>query len=210
MQVTTERRARAEPREPRGRWLPAVAVIVVLAMAGAGVWLITSDGERTATDVIQDLAKALRTDDAVLLNEVSSGDNLWFLEWQIALRAEPEYTNCSELAIVTGETRVACDVTLGSEFFYSQVLNEPFVGTLAGFVDEEGTFRGTDFPPPTGVDTGTSIVAIEAELRTWVKDAYPELEDELFGFPGYLGIKMTRESGELRMQLLDEFIASRS
>jgi len=70
-------------------------------------------------------------------------------------------------------------------------------------VDEEGLFTGTSWPPPAG------LTAIDAEFRDWIKATHPEMESQMWGGSGFLGIKMTRESDQLRMQLLDEYLASR-
>ena len=36
------------------------------------------------------------------------------------------------------------------------------------------------------------------------------MEEEMWGGQGFLGYTMTRQSGELRMQLLDEYMASQA
>ena len=61
----------------------------------------------------------------------------------------------------------------------------------------------TKYPPPAGLQQ------VEAEFKAWVTSARPELEDDLFGSPNLFGIEMSKETGELRMQLLEEFMASR-
>lgn len=211
MSAMTQPKTRTPPIGPsRSSWrglMPLIAVVVV-TVVGLGGWLLLRDGDRTPTDVVQDVASGIRNDDVALLEEVSGTDVLWFYEWQIALRAEPEFTDCTETAVGdSGTTRVACTVTTGDDFFYTQVAGEPFTTTIKGIVQADGTFSGTSYPPPRGETT--DLVTIEAELRQWVQDVYPDLEDDLYGSPGYIGLKMTRESGELRMDLLDEFVASR-
>lgn len=213
MSVMTPSKSRTPPIGPgRSSWrglMPLIAVVVV-TIVGLGVWLLLQDGDRTPTDVVQDVATAMRNDDMTLLEEVIADDvNLWFFEWQIALRAEPEFTDCTEQVYEdTGTTRLACTVRAGDEFFYTQIADEPFTSTISGTVGEDGTFLGSSFPPYRSETT--NLEAIEAEFRTWVQATYPDLEDDLYGGnPGYIGLKMTRESGELRMDLLDEFLASR-
>lgn len=152
----------------------------------------------TPIDVIQRLARAMREDDAALLMETVGGEDPWFIEWLTALRAEPEFTDCTE-----NESAVSCRVSFGDDFFYTRVLGEPQESTISGAA-HDGEFVGRELAPPTGIMTA------EAELRTWVQQNHPELEEQLYGTPSHVGgIKMTHESGELRMQLLDEFLESR-
>jgi len=150
-----------------------------------------------ATEVIQKLAQAMRDDDAILLEEVLDGST-WFIEWLTALRAEPEFTDCAE----TG-SGVSCGVEFGDDFFYTQATGEFQESRIGGRV-VDGKFRGASFPPPSGMGE------VETEFREWVTTNRPELEDDLYGPPTLsMDVKMTRESGELRMELLDEFLTGR-
>ncbi|NNF69625.1 MAG: hypothetical protein HKN01_07615 [Acidimicrobiia bacterium] len=205
MQVTDRRVETEIPgiEPPRRSRIGIVVLVVVLVAAsiGGAVWIL-NDEERTAIDVVQDLATAMREDNTALLQEVFGVSNS-FIEWQIALELYPEFTDCSELPLSTGGTRVGCAVTYDINGFYPKVLGRGMTTTISGVVGDDGYLTGTSFPPPAG------LLGIESELRTWVQEVHPELEDQLYGSPGFFGIKMTRESGELRMQLLDEFMASR-
>ncbi len=58
------------------------------------------------------------------------------------------------------------------------------------------------WPPPDGLTT------VERELRPWVEANRPDLVDEMFG-SDYAGMRWSRRSGELRMEVLDDFLASR-
>jgi hypothetical protein len=68
-------------------------------------------------------------------------------------------------------------------------------------VAEDSRFTTDVFNPPDG------LLFAEEHLREWVQSEHPELEDDLYESPGYHGIKTTRQSAELRMQLLDEVLA---
>jgi hypothetical protein len=73
---------------------------------------------------------------------------------------------------------------------------------VSGVVNEDGTVDISQWPAPPGLTT------VEAELRTWVEATRPELVDEMFGYD-YSGIHFSRRSGELRIEVLDDFLASR-
>jgi hypothetical protein len=187
--------------KPRRAGLIALLAVVVLAGAGVGTWLLVRGDGPTGIGVIQDYAAAMRADDMASVDgfDATTVDG-GFIEWQIATRAEPVFSDCSEVDS-TLPTTVTCTVTYGPDYFYGRVLGETLTTSIAGRVDEDGVSIGP-WPPPLGLTNA------DYQFRTWVRDAHPELEDQMWGPPGYLGIKMTRESGELRMQLLDEYLAS--
>jgi len=201
MLETQEKATTLPERESRRNGLVALLVIVILAAAAGGIWLLLRGGEQTPTDVIQDYAAAMRADDMESVagfdpNTIDGG----FIEWNIALKAEPTLTSCTETS-GTATTRVSCALTYGDEYFHAVIAGEEATSVMGGTVDDEGVFAGSTWPPPAG------LTAIEAEFRDWVKATHPEMENQMWGAPGYLGLKMTRESGELRMQLLDEYLA---
>ena len=190
---TIERKPAQAPRKARTGLFLLMGVVVV-ALIGAAVWLINRDGEETPTDVIQDVATAMRTDDSALFEEAFGGTDLWFLERQVAMKAEPAFDNCTE----TGN-RVSCDVTYGPDFFYARVSGEQSTSRIGGFINDDGKFVGTSWPPPAGLRT------VEPDFASFIAEVHPEQADDLSGTPGYLGYKMNRETGEIRMQLLNEF-----
>ncbi|MBT8197335.1 MAG: hypothetical protein KJO84_02415, partial [Acidimicrobiia bacterium] len=87
MQVTDRRVETEIPgiEPPRRSRIGIVVLVVVLVAAsiGGAVWIL-NDEERTAIDVVQDLATAMREDNTALLQEVFGVSNS-FIEWQIAL-----------------------------------------------------------------------------------------------------------------------------
>ena len=116
--------------------------------------------------------------------------------------AEPEFTEIVETGSGSGRTNFAAVVTYSDDSFYSQAIGETATTTLRGWVDEEGTVYVSSWPPPDGLTT------TEGELREWVQANRPELFDEMFG-SDYAGIHFSQRSGELRMEVLDDFLASR-
>jgi hypothetical protein len=204
MQATEERPTIPPVRARRRTGLIASLTVLVLAVAAVVAWLVVrGGGEQTATDVVQDYAAAIRADDMASVagfdpSTVEGG----FIEWQIAMSLEPVFSDCTEI-VGASNTLVTCSVTAGTDYFYAVIAGEEMRSTVSGSVDDDGVYTGTSWPPPAGLTT------IDSEFRDWVKATRPELENQMWGSPGYLGIKMTRESGELRQQLLDEYVASR-
>jgi hypothetical protein len=193
---------RSTDRRSRPVIVVLLAALIVVAVA-VGWLALRGDDDRSPTDVVQDLAAAMRTDDMDLLAETTAFGDTNFLEWQIGWNAQPVFSDITENTVGEGMTRVSATVTYGDESFYSQVLGTTLTTTLRGTVYEDGTFSGSDWPPPTGLTT------VESELHTWITENRPELEDRMFGADAY-GILFSRESGELRIEVLDEFMASRS
>ena len=206
MQELKERTSPPPIAKPRRAGLIALLAVGVVAVVGVVAWLLVGgDEEQTATDIMQDFAAAMRADDLEAvpgldpdLTSVDAG----LIEWLIALELEPTFTDCIE-GVLGSETLVGCTVNHGDEYFHAVIAGREMPQEIYGSVSAEGVFTREDWPPPDG------SLEIEAEFRDWVKEAHPELEDQMWGPPGYLGLKMTRESGELRMQLLDEYLASR-
>jgi hypothetical protein len=124
-----------------------------------------------------------------------------FVEWHLGFNAQPEFSDVVETPTVGGRTNFRGTVTYGDDSFYSQAVGETLTTTLSGFVREDGTVYVSSWPPPDGLAT------VDAELRTWVEANRPELVDEMFG-NDYSGIRFSRRSGELRMEVLDDFLAS--
>ena len=204
MQATEERTTVDPVPKPLRTGLIATGVIVVLAVALIVTWLLVrGGGEKSATDVIQDYAAAMRADDMGSVPGFDATSPLGgFIEWQIALKAEPTFTDCSEI-VGASNTLVTCVVTAGDEYFYAIIAGEEMTSMVSASVDDEGVVRGREWPPSPGLAT------IDREFRDWVEATHPEMESQMWGGANVLAIKMTRESGELRMQLLDEYLASR-
>ena len=201
MQATTERPPIAPAPESRRTLIALLVIGIVVAIAIVTWLLVRGGGEQSATDVTQEYAAAMRADDMESVAGFDADTAMGgFIEWQIALKAEPTFTDCTEI-VGASATSVTCVATAGDEYFYTVIAGEQASTTVSASVDGEGVLTGTSWPPPP------RLAEIDAEFRDWIKATYPDLESEMWGGP-VLGIKMTRESGELRMQLLDEYLAS--
>ena len=204
MQELKERTSPPPMAEPRRVGLIALLAVGVVAVVGVVAWLLVGgDEEQSATDIAQDFAAAMRAGDLEAVPgldpDLTSVDAV-FIDWMMALEIEPTFTDCTEIVGVSN-TRVNCTVNHGDEYFHAVIAGREMPHPVYGSVSAEGVFTLQNWPPPDG------LVEIEAEFRDWVKEAHPELEDQMWTG---LGLKGTQESGELRMQLLDEYLASRS
>ena len=188
----------------------ALIAVVVLALAAAGGWLLLSgDDTTTPTDTMENVAAAMRADDVDEVNAIMSrhagADQLLWTElmlWNMGLQAEPVLSDCVERGPDTS-TFVVCELVFGEDYFYSQVTGDTLTSTLSANVDDNGILAVSGFPAPSG------LRSVENALRPWVEQNHPELYDQMFDEQGYQYIRMDHLSGELRMQLLDEFMATR-
>jgi len=227
--VTIERPAVGEsPRRSGRRGLIAVVAVFVLAVVGIVVWLFAGgDEERTPIEVVQDLAAAMRDDDVDEVNEllgIVPPDFMEqqfsdFLVWSMALEAEPTFSDCTNTAYgFNAQEMVTCTVTYGDNYFYSQVLAESLTSTFEAYVFDDWV-GVSDLGTPAG-QTPDGVIDVEAEFRSWVmaREDRWELWDQLRlssqdlqDGAKFFTTRVGRDyaSGELRMQLLDEFMASR-
>lgn len=191
--------------------IAGLAVVVLAVIAGG--WLLLRNDEKTAADHVQDVATAMRSDDMDKLVEILGFDNVQqveyrFIDWHIGWGAQPEFSDV--VVAGSGTNTFAATVTYGDDSFYTQTVNSltsqtegtPLTTTVTGFVDDDGEVSISSWPPPDG------LTAVEAELRPWVEANRPELVDEMFG-SDFSGIHFSRRSGELRLEVLDDFLASR-
>ena len=119
------------PVKPRRTGLIALVAIVILAVAGVGAWLLLRGGEKTPTDVVQDLAIAMREDDMNLLTDTVGPEDNGFVEWQIGWNAKPSFSDITESDALDG-TWINANVTYSNDSFYSQVLGRTLTTTLTG------------------------------------------------------------------------------
>lgn len=209
---TMESTTAAEPVGRRGYGVIAALAVVVLAVI-AGGWLLLRNDEQTPADHVQDVAAAMRNDDMDKLTEILGFSNeqqveYRFIAWQIGWGAQPEFSDIDVAG--SGTNTFAGTVTYGDDSFYTQAVNSltsqpvgtPLTTTVTGFVDDDGEVSISSWPPPDGLTT------VEAELRPWVEANRPELVDEMFG-NDFSGIHFSRRSGELRLEVLNDFLASR-
>ena len=187
--------------------LIAALAAMVLVIATVSGWLLLRSDEKTAADRLQDVTAAMRNDDMTELAEIFGFDdtdstNYRFLDWHIGWEANPEFTDVVETPGTADRTRFTATVTYDDGSFYSRALNQTLTTTISGYVNEDGTIDVSGWPPPNGLTT------VEGELRSWIDASRAELHDELFG-SDYSGMRWSRRSGELRMELLEDFLASR-
>jgi hypothetical protein len=211
MAITIERPAPVESsRTPGRRGLVAVLAVVVVVVVGFVVWAMTSggDGEKTSIERVQDLVAAMRDDDVDKVTELLGDQEPHnALMWSMGLDAEPTFSECSSTAYGVEADRVTCAVTFGEDYFYSRVLGETLTCTFSAFlVDDVVLVRlGT----PLG-ETPRGVVDVEAAFQSWVRENRPELDDlPMYIWQEYQLGGDAHASGELRIELLDEFMASR-
>ncbi|NNE94862.1 MAG: hypothetical protein HKN24_02425 [Acidimicrobiales bacterium] len=195
--------AEAPTRRWRYRLYIALATVVLVVLGG---WFLLSD-EKSATDHVQDAAAEMRGGDLNKaaeifgLDDVESSDYR-FVAWHIGWDAEPVFSEIVESQGSGDNTNFTGVVTYGDDSFYSKAIGETAATTVRGWVDEDGTVFVSSWPPPDG------LTETEAELRPWVEANRPELVAEMFG-SDFGGIHFSQRSGELRMEVLDDFLATR-
>jgi hypothetical protein len=214
--VTTKERPTHSPTPPRRRATAiAFASFVAIALAVLSVWLVASgeDGQDAAAagvepgvglEKVGQYAASLGADDlsGLFVTDPVFGGSQYapdFEGWLIGLNIAPELSGCLETP-TEDWVDVTCVLSFGDEFFFTRVAGYPLTTRLEMRVLSDGTLQGVSMEPP-GL-----LVSIESSMRNWVRESYPDLEDRMFGPNVAL---MTREAGELHMQLLDEYLASR-
>ena len=125
-----------------------------------------------------------------------------FLEWNLALGMEPEFSDCVVMSAGQSGVAMTCAVTMGEQYFFSRLVgaNLP-TSVTAAISDEAGTLAVGSWPPPVG------LVAAESDLREWIRAVHPDAEGAMFG-NDYAGVvRFSREAGELHSRYLDEYLA---
>lgn len=181
----------------------------------APVTVLTADGERPAIDILEEYFAAIRAGDMARVTEMSLPGlqrDLFWVEYQSALGIEPELSDCSALPASEASATVVCQTTAGDDYFYTRIAGQPLFSSIRASVTAEGldAAQWPWYSAPESSSENTSL-AIEGDFRAWVQAVYPELEDDLYtsGGESFDGIATNRESGELRVQLLDEYLTSR-
>ena len=196
------------PKRPTTRWAIALAgfAVAVVAIVGAVILFGGSDEDvaapETPAEVMTLLARAVEQADPTQLTQLSSTSVVWgpgFLEWNLALGMNPEFSDCATVG--SGLVMVGCSVTMGDDYFFSVVLEENLPTTLTVRIDG-ATFDVLTWPAPDGV------VEVEADMRAWINETHPELENQMFG-SDYFDVRFNQEAGQLHTQYLDEYLAYR-
>ncbi|MDH3605724.1 MAG: hypothetical protein OER12_01870 [Acidimicrobiia bacterium] len=178
----------------------AAVVVAVIAIGGS------SDAPETPTEVMTLLGTAVEEADSAQYADLTvtapTGQGKDFLEWNVALGLDPDFSDCTKNAASATGNPVTCDVTMGKDYFFSTVLDENLSTTVSVRVDTDGAFDVQGWPPPFGLTT------VEADMRAWIQETHPQLEDRMFG-SDYADIRFSQEAGELHMQYLHEYLAYR-
>jgi hypothetical protein len=159
---------------------------------------------RTADDVTGRIAVAVESVDPENYADLTYRDAGSVIQpdlmgWQIEhLRLDPVFSGCRQASA----DRVACQLTYGTEYFYSVVLGYNVTGSITVNVFDDGSFAITEWPFPEEVKT------VERELREWIRVTHPEAESEMFGTDAYGVFKFTERAAELHADYLDEYVAS--
>lgn len=199
---------------PRNRWAIALVGFAVAIVAVVGAVLVFGGDDdvaapETPAQVMARMATAVEQADPALLANLSpatfEGDGgREFLEFNLALGMNPVFTDCEIASTGPTYTDVACDVTMGEGYFYSQVLDENLPTIVRVQVDVDGVFDVLSWPEPPG------LLSVDRDMRTWIQATHPELVNRMFDSAGYGGVlRFSREAGELHMEYLDEYLAYR-
>lgn len=190
----------ARQRRRAGWILPSLLVLALIAAVVAIVLVVRSGDEPMETsDVLAEITAGIEAIEGNEYGELTPNTDLAdiaFIDWLLAIGGEPEIFGCEAPVIPVA---VTCNATLGSDFFFAQVLGEDPVGYLRASVFDSGTYVVTSWPPPPGVE------AIEREFVSWVKETHPGDVPAVFGVWTF-----TEASSDLHMQYLDEFIEART
>lgn len=194
MTLMTERPVPARPKGRSGLWIALAILLAVIAVAGTAWWLARSD-------VTDDYAAAFEAGDYEAAVELIHEDSLpvWdgVTEWLMATGADDlRFENCEPVEFTSNHV---CDVTFGENWIYNRASAEPIVSRMV-YEEIDAQLRIVDWPAPD------SLMALDAELRDWVEENHPERVDEMWTFTATI---WNREGGEARMDVAEEWLASR-
>jgi hypothetical protein len=216
MVASKERPTTVDQPSERPWWMrPVVAVtaIVVVAVAVVAAVLLLGDGDEEDVDPIesvQEFAENLRQGNmaaaaAFLAPEYAvDGDtelfDLGFWEW-ISILEKPEFTDCQVLNETANGSDIRCTYLIGEDTWMSQVLGVQATTTFTASVDTEGVMRPSFASAPPGE------IQAEVDFREWIRATHPADEDRMFGGDAAEVYRFSKESAELHMQYLDEYLA---
>ena len=214
MVASKERPTTVDKQAERPWWMrPGVAVtaIAVVAVAVVAAVLLLGDGGEEEADPIesvQEFAENLRQGDmeaaaAFLAPEYAvDGDtelfDLGFWEW-VSILEKPEFTDCTALSEADG-SNISCTYRIGEDTWMSRVIGVRAIPFTA-WVDTEGVMTPSFGGAPPGETQA------EHDFREWIRATHPADEDRMFGNDAEGVYKFNKESAELHMQYLDEYVA---
>jgi hypothetical protein len=150
--------------------------------------------------VVGSFVAALQTGDAGTARALvtfDGGVGPDWLGWLIALDTTGvEFFDCTyEPGSAT------CQTMMGSGWFYERIHGQNVENKFT-FTLENGLIVGLTWPGQL------TDMAAEHAFRIWAQEAHPELDEVMFDASGGFGAVFTEESGQARMQLIDEYLAS--
>ena len=181
----------------------AGVVAVAIAIAGGGD---EPAAPESAPEVMDRIQAAVEAADPVAFENLYWQEDAFgtsFLDWNLGLGMEPVFSDCAVESSNARATMVACSVAMGEDYFSAVVTGTPADTTLKVQVVEDGGFDVAAWPAPRG------LVDAEIEMRAWIREAHPELEDRMFGTDHAGVVKFSKEAGELHALYLDEFLTAR-
>ena len=209
--VSTETRPSPTDSSPRrrlgafiaGGLAAAIAIAIAIAVAGSGDDIAAPESAAEVMDRVQVAIEAADPGAFESLFTVEDTFGTSFLDWNLGLGMNPTFNDCAVESTNERATLVACSVAMGDEYFSAVVTNTAADTTLKVQVLEDGEFTVAAWPAPPG------LIEAETEMRNWIRQSHPELEDQMFGFDHAGIIRFSKEAGELHAQYLDEFLAAR-
>ncbi len=126
--------------------------------------------------------------------------DLGFWEW-ISILEKPRFTDCQVLNETANGSDIRCTYRIGEDTWMSQVLGIQATTTFTALVDTEGVLTPSFASAPPGE------IQAEVDFREWIRATYPDDEDRMFGNDAAEVYRFSKESAELHMQYLDEYLA---
>ncbi len=226
IEVPTETKTEPPRKDWRRRLVPVLvaAAAVIAAIVVAAIWTSAQNDEPDVLNqpteqttppveegppvmtvaegeaVVGSFVDALQTGDAGTARALvtfDGGVGPDWLGWLIALDTTGvEFFDCTyEPGSAT------CQTTMGSGWFYERIHGQNVENKFT-FTLENGLIVGLTWPGQL------TDMAAEHAFRTWAQETHPELDEVMFDASGGFGAVFTEESGQARMQLIDEYLAS--
>ena len=222
----TEIKGTSGPGQPSTRrwWIGGIAAAAAALLIVAGIVAVNdsdddvtvaneADGDAPGVDgpapvVGVEQAEALMDSFVGALNEadaaaarasiggtVSVGPD--FVGWLVALDTTGvEFFDCTYQP-----GSVDCQTTMGTSHFFEQIHGQNVESRFSAAL-EDGLIVNPTWPAQL------ADLTADAEFRNWAQETHPELSDVMFD-ASPSGIIFTEQSGQSRMQLLPEYLASR-
>lgn len=172
--------------------------------------VVTDNEEKVAYRSIQEFGENIRQGDveaaaAFLAPEyaIYGGPEFWDLDfWEfVSILEKPELTDCQVGNETADGSEINCIWVIGEGTWWTQVLGAQVTTGFWAAVDTDGVLTRMTARPPPG------YVQAELDFREWIRATHPEDEDRMFGKDYAEVFRFSKESAELHMQHLDEYLA---